>query len=114
MRQTINSNRSNFDIKPIFSIASGTVNLDEWGKFLHTKDKIFSDFDLIRQEIERETDRLAGSNKGVCPEPINLKIYSTRVVNLTLVDLPGITKVSKIYKETSIVNMKVCMRCMYD
>lgn len=36
---------------------------------------------------------MAGANKGICPEPINLKIYSTRVVNLTLVDLPGITKV---------------------
>lgn len=44
-------------------------------------------------EIERETDRMAGNNKGICPEPINLKIYSTRVVNLTLVDLPGLTKV---------------------
>nr|XP_032511723.1 dynamin-1-like protein isoform X5 [Danaus plexippus plexippus] len=75
----------------IFS--KGTVNLDEWGKFLHTKDKIYSDFDEIRKEIERETDRMAGSNKGICPEAINLKIYSTRVVNLTLVDLPGITKV---------------------
>ncbi|XP_072942240.1 dynamin-1-like protein isoform X3 [Epargyreus clarus] len=73
--------------------AKGTVNLEEWGKFLHTKDKIYSDFDQIRQEIERETDRMAGSNKGICPEAINLKIYSTRVVNLTLVDLPGITKV---------------------
>lgn len=75
------------------SAESGTVKLDEWGKFLHTKNKIFSDFDEIRQEIESETDRMAGSNKGICPEPINLKIYSTRVVNLTLVDLPGITKV---------------------
>ncbi|CAG9563500.1 unnamed protein product [Danaus chrysippus] len=36
---------------------------------------------------------MAGSNKGTCPEAINLKIYSTRVVNLTLIDLPGITKV---------------------
>lgn len=36
---------------------------------------------------------MAGSNKGICPEPISLKIFSTRVVNLTLVDLPGITKV---------------------
>lgn len=74
-------------------LVTGTINLEEWGKFLHTKDKIYSDFDEIRKEIERETDRMAGSNKGICPEPINLKIYSTRVVNLTLVDLPGITKV---------------------
>ncbi|XP_063379653.1 dynamin-1-like protein isoform X3 [Cydia fagiglandana] len=73
--------------------SSGTVNLEEWGKFLHTKDKIYTDFDQIRQEIERETDRMAGNNKGICPEAINLKIYSTKVVNLTLVDLPGITKV---------------------
>lgn len=81
------------DSKDHRSAEEGTVNLEEWGKFLHTKDKIFSDFDEIRQEIERETDRKAGSNKGICPEPISLKIYSTRVVNLTLVDLPGITKV---------------------
>lgn len=72
---------------------NGTVKLEEWGKFLHTKNRIYDDFDKIREEIENETDRMAGSNKGICPEPINLKIYSTRVVNLTLVDLPGITKV---------------------
>lgn len=76
------------------SFAPGTVSLDEWGKFLHTKDKIYSDFEQIRQEIERETDRMAGNNKGISPEPISLKIFSTRVVNLTLVDLPGITKAS--------------------
>lgn len=82
-------------IPTYFSIVTGTVNLEEWGKFLHTKDKIYTDFDQMRQEIERETDRMAGSNKGICPEPISLKIFSTRVVNLTLVDLPGITKVKK-------------------
>lgn len=36
---------------------------------------------------------MAGGNKGICPEPINLKIFSPKVVNLTLIDLPGITKV---------------------
>jgi len=72
---------------------SGTVSVEEWGKFLHIKNKIFTDFEEIRKEIEAETDRMAGANKGICPEPINLKIFSTRVVNLTLVDLPGITKV---------------------
>lgn len=54
---------------------------------------MFTDFSDIREEIENETEKLAGSNKGICPEPINLKIFSSRVVNLTLVDLPGITKV---------------------
>lgn len=70
---------------------------EEWGKFLHTKNKIYTDFDEIRREIEGETDRMAGRNKGICPEPISLKIYSTKVVNLTLVDLPGLTKVFHFY-----------------
>ncbi|CAK9805604.1 Dynamin-1-like protein [Anthophora quadrimaculata] len=72
---------------------NGTLDLDEWATFLHAKNKIYTDFNEIRKEIENETDRMAGSNKGICPEPINLKIYSTSVVNLTLIDLPGITKV---------------------
>ncbi|XP_012060250.1 PREDICTED: dynamin-1-like protein [Atta cephalotes] len=75
------------------SAENGTLDLEEWGMFLHTKNKIYKDFDDIRAEIEAETDRMAGANKGICPEPINLKIYSTFVVNLTLIDLPGITKV---------------------
>ncbi|XP_026991678.1 dynamin-1-like protein isoform X3 [Tachysurus fulvidraco] len=69
------------------------VESEEWGKFLHTKHKIYTDFDEIRQEIEVETERISGTNKGISSEPIHLKIFSPHVVNLTLVDLPGITKV---------------------
>ncbi|XP_031846875.1 dynamin related protein 1 isoform X1 [Nomia melanderi] len=75
------------------SAENGTLDLDEWGIFLHSRSKVYTDFEDIRKEIEAETDRMAGSNKGICPEPINLKIYSKSVVNLTLIDLPGITKV---------------------
>uniref|UniRef100_A0A3Q4G3A6 Dynamin-1-like protein n=1 Tax=Neolamprologus brichardi TaxID=32507 RepID=A0A3Q4G3A6_NEOBR len=69
------------------------IDTEEWGKFLHTKNKIYTDFDEIRQEIENETERISGNNKGISDEPIHLKIFSPHVVNLTLVDLPGITKV---------------------
>ncbi|KAM3609446.1 uncharacterized protein V6R79_015024 [Siganus canaliculatus] len=69
------------------------IDGEEWGKFLHTKNKIYTDFEEIRQEIEAETERLSGNNKGISDEPIHLKIFSPHVVNLTLVDLPGITKV---------------------
>ncbi|XP_034736469.1 dynamin 3a isoform X4 [Etheostoma cragini] len=65
----------------------------EYGEFFHCKGKKFTDFDEIRKEIEAETHRLTGSNKGISPVPINLRIYSPHVLNLTLVDLPGITKV---------------------
>lgn len=33
---------------------------DEFALFGHTKDRIFTDFDEIRQEIVAETDRLGG------------------------------------------------------
>lgn len=70
------------------------IEADEWGKFLHTKNKIYTDFDEIRHEIENETERMAGTNKGISPDPINLRVYSNKVLNLTLVDLPGLTKVA--------------------
>ncbi|XP_019934656.1 dynamin-1-like protein isoform X2 [Paralichthys olivaceus] len=69
------------------------IDGEEWGKFLHTKNKIYTDFEEIRHEIEAETERISGNNKGISDEPIHLKIFSPHVVNLTLVDLPGITKV---------------------
>ena len=37
---------------------------NEWAKFLHTKDKIFYDFDEVKEEIQNETNRLSGTNKG--------------------------------------------------
>ncbi|AGO09817.1 AaceriAAL174Cp [[Ashbya] aceris (nom. inval.)] len=66
---------------------------DTWGEFLHLPGRRFYDFGEIRREIENETARIAGKNKGISRIPINLKIYSPHVLNLTLIDLPGITKV---------------------
>lgn len=68
--------------------------LAEHGEFLHCKGKKFTSFDEIRKEIEDETDRVTGSNKGISNIPINLRVYSPHVLNLTLIDLPGLTKVA--------------------
>ncbi|XP_041440723.1 dynamin 2 L homeolog isoform X2 [Xenopus laevis] len=65
----------------------------EYAEFLHCKSRKFTDFDEVRQEIEAETERVTGSNKGISPVPINLRVFSPNVLNLTLIDLPGITKV---------------------
>lgn len=65
----------------------------EWAEFLHCKGRKFTDFEEIRKEIVAETDRETGSNKGISAIPINLRVYSPNVLNLTLVDLPGMTKV---------------------
>ncbi|XP_018610107.1 dynamin-2 isoform X1 [Scleropages formosus] len=69
-------------------------NKAEYAEFLHCKGRKFVDFEEVRQEIEAETDRITGSNKGISPIPINLRVYSPHVLNLTLIDLPGMTKVA--------------------
>ena len=50
--------------------------LIEWAEFLHQKGKKYTDFNEVRKEIEAETDRLTGKNKGISPIPINLRVYS--------------------------------------
>jgi len=39
------------------------------------------------------TDEVAGANKGIIDDPIVLEIFSTKCPDLTLIDLPGITKI---------------------
>ncbi|KAJ9669312.1 Dynamin- GTPase protein [Coniosporium apollinis] len=65
----------------------------EWAEFHHIPGQRYYDFSQVKREIEAETARLAGNNKGINRIPINLKIYSPHVLSLTLVDLPGLTKV---------------------
>ena len=52
------------------------------------------DFPAIMKEIEDETDRVTGGNKGISNLPINLRVYSPHVLNITLIDLPGLTKIA--------------------
>jgi dynamin 1-like protein len=68
----------------------------EWAEFHHVPGRRWYDFGEVKREIEAETARIAGSNKGINRQPINLKIYSPHVLNLTLVDLPGLTKVMRL------------------
>ncbi|KNE67543.1 hypothetical protein AMAG_11997 [Allomyces macrogynus ATCC 38327] len=66
---------------------------EEWAEFQHLPGQQFADFGEVKREIERETARIAGDNKGISDEPITLRVHSPSVVDLTLVDLPGLTKI---------------------
>ncbi|MBA0751281.1 hypothetical protein Gogos_000216 [Gossypium gossypioides] len=66
----------------------------EYAEFLHLPKRRFTDFGAVRNEIQEETDRMTGKTKQISPVPIHLSIYSPNVVNLTLIDLPGLTKVA--------------------
>lgn len=91
-------------------------NEDEWGEFLHLPGQKFFDFNKMRDEIVRDTELKTGKNagepanrtsqsvatddlilillfSGISPNPIGLRIFSPNVMTLTLVDLPGLTKV---------------------
>ncbi|KAJ6110803.1 Vacuolar protein sorting-associated protein 1 [Penicillium sp. IBT 16267x] len=85
------STQSNGDGK--LETTDSESNVDEYGEFLHLPGEKFFDFNKIREEIVRETETKVGKNAGISPVPINLRIYSPNVLTLTLVDLPGLTKV---------------------
>ncbi|CBY32368.1 unnamed protein product [Oikopleura dioica] len=65
----------------------------EWAVFHHKPGEIFVDWEEVKKEIEDETERECGSNKAVSRKPISLKFYSPNVLSLTIVDLPGVTRV---------------------
>lgn len=65
----------------------------EYGEFLHLPGRKFLDFAQIRAEIQAETEREVGGYKRVSNKQICLKIFSPKVLDMTLVDLPGMTKV---------------------
>ncbi|KAJ1391287.1 P-loop containing nucleoside triphosphate hydrolase [Sesbania bispinosa] len=75
----------------------------EYAEFLHLPRKRFTDFAAVRKEIQDETDRETGRTKQISSVPIHLSIYSPNVVNLTLIDLPGLTKVAVEGQPDSIV-----------
>ena len=77
---------------------------EEYGEFSHKKGERLTNMLDVRAEIEAETERAVGAgSKNVSPVPIFLTIRSPNVVNLTLVDLPGLTKVAVEGQPESIV-----------
>ncbi|KAJ3276962.1 vacuolar protein sorting-associated protein 1 [Terramyces sp. JEL0728] len=79
--------------RPLVLQLVNSTGQDEFAEFLHVPGKKFTDFELVRKEIEAETDRTTSSKVALSPDPIYLKVTSPNVLTLTLVDLPGITKV---------------------
>lgn len=67
-------NAQNGNIRPF--VISFKLDSLEYAEFLHCKGRIFTDFDAVRKEIEDETDRVTGANKGISSIPINLRVYS--------------------------------------
>ncbi|KAI3453181.1 hypothetical protein Pfo_009844 [Paulownia fortunei] len=89
--------------RPLVLQLHKTEGQSEYAEFLHAPKKKFTDFAAVRQEIADETDRITGKSKQISNVPIHLSIYSPNVVNLTVIDLPGLTKVAVEGQPESIV-----------
>ena len=53
----------------------------------------FYDFNKVRETIEKLTDDVCAGEKNIVDKPIVLNVYSPTCPDLTLIDLPGITRV---------------------
>ena len=74
------------------------IHSEDWvepeARFYHLEGKVFTNFKEVGDEIVRKTQENVGSKNTVVNKPIYLSITSNKVPNLTLIDLPGITKVA--------------------
>lgn len=85
----------------------------EYGEFLHAPGKKYTSYTEMRDEISAETERTTGDGRNVSPQPINLRIQSPNVPTLTMVDLPGLTKVAIDGQDPAIVEQIHTMVLQY-
>lgn len=69
-------------------------NAKPWAVFEEVgKDKKFFDFKEVRKTIDMLTDKVAGTTKNIVDKPIMCQVFSHTCPDLTLIDLPGITRI---------------------
>lgn len=68
-------------------------NSEPYAQFDEIKGKKFSNWELVKEEINTLTDKVAGNKGGIVNNPIKLTIHSKTCPDLTVIDLPGITRI---------------------
>ena len=66
---------------------------EPWAIFEERKGVKFTDFIKVRETIEALTDEVCKTEKNIVDKPIVLNVYSQTCPDLTLVHLPGVTRV---------------------
>ena len=79
--------------RPLELRLNHTVEGKPWAIFDERKGEKFTDFNKVRETIEKLTDEVCEGEKNIVDKPIVLNVYSPTCPDLTLIDLPGITRV---------------------
>ena len=61
--------------------------------FENNPTKQYTNFHEVCANIAKLTDELAGKGGHIVDDPIKLRIYSNDCPDLTIIDLPGITRI---------------------
>ena len=87
-----------------------------WAIFDEVKNEKFTDFNKVRETIEKLTDDVCAGEKNIVDKPIVLNVYSQTCPDLTLIDLPGITRVpvGKQPKNIEEITKKMAIRYCED
>ena len=87
-----------------------------WAVFAEVKGEKFYDFNKVRETIEKLTDDVCAGEKNIVDKPIVLNVYSQTCPDLTLIDLPGITRVpvGKQPKNIEEITKKMAIRYCED
>jgi hypothetical protein len=64
-----------------------------WATFAEVPGQKFEDFSKVRAKIEELTDKVAGTENNIVDSPIVVQVYSPTCPDLTVVDLPGLTRI---------------------
>ncbi len=64
-----------------------------WAVFDEIPGQKFTDFLTVRAKIDEVTEKVAGQHKGIVDQPIVLHVYSPTCPDMSLIDLPGITRI---------------------
>lgn len=67
---------------------------EPYGTFAELPNEKFKDFSKVKESIELLTDKVCGKNKNIVDKPIILDVYSAHCPNLTIIDLPGLTRIA--------------------
>ena len=66
---------------------------ESWAKFEERNKTTYTNFTKVKETIEELTSEVCGEDKNIVDKPIVLRVHCKTCPDLTLIDLPGITRV---------------------